>query len=137
VGVGAVGGALTLGALTAPSLTLLFTTGFLSCAGLVVMSVVGGFGVAAAALFVLGWISVMVVAGCQAALQLAAPDRLRGRIMSLHTFVYGGVFPFGAFSVGTISEHWGVPWAFRLAGLFGLAALTLVLVGWRRHARAA
>jgi predicted MFS family arabinose efflux permease len=137
VGVGAVGGALTLGALTAPSLTLLFTTGFLSCAGLVVMSVVGGFGVAAAALFVLGWISVMVVAGCQAALQLAAPDRLRGRIMSLHTFVYGGVFPFGAFSVGTISEHWGVPWAFRLAGLFGLAALTVVLVGWRRHARAA
>src|SRR5206468_6187043 len=69
-------------------------------------STIGRFGVAAAALFVLGWISVMVVAGCQAALQLAAPDRLRGRIMSLHTFIYGGVFPFGAFTVGSISEHW-------------------------------
>src|SRR5439155_1559527 len=83
----------------------LFGPGFLSCAGLVVMSTIGRFGVAAAALFVLGWISVMVVAGCQAALQLAAPDRLRGRIMSLHTFIYGGVFPFGAFTVGSISEH--------------------------------
>ena len=135
VGVGAVGGALTLGALQAPSISLLFTTGFLSCIGLLVMSTVGRFGVAAAVLFVLGWISVMVVAGCQAALQLAAPDRLRGRIMSLHTFIYGGVFPFGAFTVGSISEHWGVSWAFRVAGLFGLTALTLVLFWWRFRTR--
>jgi predicted MFS family arabinose efflux permease len=135
VGVGAVGGALTLGALQAPSISLLFTTGFLSCTGLVVMSTVGRFGVAALVLFVLGWISVMVVAGCQAALQLAAPDRLRGRIMSLHTFIYGGVFPFGAFTVGSISEHWGVSWAFRVAGLFGLTALTLVLFWWRFRTR--
>ena len=135
VGVGAVGGALTLGALQAPSISLLFTAGFLSCTGLVVMSTIGRFGVAALVLFVLGWISVMVVAGCQAALQLAAPDRLRGRIMSLHTFIYGGVFPFGAFTVGSISEHWGVSWAFRVAGLFGLTVLTLVLFWWRFRTR--
>ena len=137
VGVGAVGGALTLGALRVPSLRLLFATGFLSCTGLVVMSTIARFGVAAVVLFALGWVSVMVVAGCQAALQLAAPDRLRGRIMSLHTFIYGGVFPFGAFGVGSISEQWGVPWAFRIAGLFGLAALTLVLGWWRLRAREA
>jgi predicted MFS family arabinose efflux permease len=137
VGVGAVGGALTLGALRAPSLSLLFVTGFLSCAGLVVMSLVDRFDVAAVALFALGWISVMVVAGCQVALQLAAPDRLRGRIMSLHTFIYGGVFPFGAFTVGSISEHWGVSWAFRVAGLFGLGGLSLVVAWWRLRARAA
>ena len=137
VGVGAVGGALTLGALRAPSLPLLFTTGFLSCVGLVIMSIVDRFSVAAIALFALGWISVMVVAGCQAALQLAAPDRLRGRIMSLHTFIYGGVFPFGAFTVGSISEHWGVSWAYRIAGVFGLSALSLVLTWWRLRVRQA
>ena len=137
VGVGAVGGALTLGALRAPSLSLLFVTGFLSCAGLVVMSLVDRFGVAAVTLFALGWISVMVVAGCQVALQLAAPDRLRGRIMSLHTFIYGGVFPFGAFTIGSISEHWGVSWAFRVAGLFGLGGLSLVVAWWRLRARGA
>ena len=137
VGVGAVGGALTLGALRAPSLSLLFVTGFLSCAGLVVMSLVDRFAVAAGVLFALGWISVMVVAGCQVALQLAAPDHLRGRIMSLHTFIYGGVFPFGAFTVGSISEHWGVSWAFRVAGLFGLGGLSLVVAWWRLRARGA
>jgi predicted MFS family arabinose efflux permease len=135
VGVGAVGGALTLGALRAPSTTLLFATAFGSCTGLVVMSVIDRFVVAAVALFVLGWISVMVVAGCQASLQLAAPDRLRGRVMSLHTFIYGGVFPFGAFTVGSISEHWGVSWAYRVAGMFGLLALVVVLGLWRLRAR--
>ena len=131
VGCGAVGGALSLAALRAPSVTLLFATGFLSCVGLLVMSTIHRFGVALVALFVLGWVSVMVVAGCQAALQLAAPDRLRGRIMSLHTFIYGGVFPFGAFTVGFISERWGVPWAFRTAGIVGCTALALVLLWWR------
>src|SRR5439155_24762352 len=96
---------------------------------------VGRFAVAAGVLFGRGWISVLVVAGCQAALQLAAPDRLRGRIMSLHAFIYGGVFPFGAFTVGSISEHWGVSWAFRVAGLFGLTALTFVLFWWRFRTR--
>ena len=137
VGVGAVGGALTLGTLRGPSLSLLFVTGFLSCAGLVVMSTVTRFGVAAVALFALGWLSVMVVAGCQAVLQLAAPDRLRGRIMSLHTFIYGGVFPFGAFTIGSISEHWGVSSAFRVAGVFGLASLACVLAWWRLRLRVA
>ncbi|HEV8471765.1 MAG TPA: MFS transporter [Methylomirabilota bacterium] len=135
VGLGAVGGAISLGALRAPSVRLLFATDFLSCLGLVVMSTIDRFGVAALVLFLLGWVSVMVVAGCQAALQLAAPDRLRGRIMSLHTFVYGGVFPFGAFSVGSISEHWGVSWAFRIAGVFGLTSLALVFAWWRLRAR--
>ena len=134
VGVGAIGGALTLGALRAPSMRLLFVTAFLSCAGLLVMSTVDDFAIAAVALFGLGWVSVIVVTGCNVALQLAAPDELRGRIMSLHTFIYGGVFPFGAFTVGSISEHWGVPVAFRAAGIFALVGVGVVLAWWRLRA---
>lgn len=131
VGVGAIGGALTLGVLRAPSLRLLFAMGFLSSGGLLSMSTIDDFTLAAVTLFVLGWVSVIVVTGCNVALQLAAPDHLRGRIMSLHTFIYGGVFPFGAFGVGTISEHWGVPAAYRVAGVFALVGLTAVLAWWR------
>jgi predicted MFS family arabinose efflux permease len=134
VGVGAVGGALTLGLLRAPSLTLLFVTGFLSCAGLLTMSALRDFTLSAVTLFLLGWVSVIVATGCNVALQLAAPDALRGRIMSLHTFIYGGVFPVGAFTVGSISEQWGVPMAFRAAGTFGLVGLGAVLAWWRLRA---
>jgi predicted MFS family arabinose efflux permease len=98
------------------------------------MSTLRDFAMSALTLFLLGWVSVIVVTGCNVALQLAAPDALRGRIMSLHTFIYGGVFPFGAFSVGSISEHWGVPTAFRAAGIFGLVGLAAVLAWWRLRA---
>ena len=59
------------------------------------------------------------------------------KIIYLHTFIYGGVFPFGAFTIGSISEHWGVSWAFRVAGLFGLGGLSLVVAWWRLRARGA
>lgn len=134
LGVGAVAGALSLAMVgdRSPSLAVLFMTGFVSCGGLLVMSVVRHFGVAAAGLFVLGYTSIIVVAGCNATLQLTAPDELRGRVMSLHTFVFGGVFPIGVFFVGAISEHWGVPTAFAAGGIIGLLGLCVVFFFWRR-----
>src|SRR5688500_15193208 len=134
LGVGAVAGALSLAMVgdRSPSLAVLFTAGFVSCAGLLVMSVVQHFGVAVVALFILGYVSIIVVAGCNATLQLTAPDELRGRVMSLHTFVFGGVFPVGVFFVGFISEHWGVPAAFAMGGAIGLLGLVVVFIAWRR-----
>jgi MFS family permease len=64
-----------------------------------------------------------------------APDALRGRVMSLYTLLSGGVFPIGAFVVGFISEHWGVPRAFLIQGLLGLVALAALLIWWRRVAQ--
>jgi predicted MFS family arabinose efflux permease len=134
LGVGAVAGALSLAMVgdRSPSVSLLFVTGFVSCGGLLVMSVVRHFGVAVVALFVLGFTSIIVVAGCNATLQLTAPDELRGRVMSLHTFVFGGVFPIGVFFVGAVSEQWGVPTAFAVGGVIGLLGLCVILLFWRR-----
>ena len=53
----------------------------------------------------------------------AAPDALRGRMMSLYTLLSSGVFPIGAFVVGSISQSWGVSSAFAVNGAVGLAAL--------------
>ena len=134
LGVGAVAGALSLAMVgdRSPSVTMLFVAGFVSCGGLLVMSVVRHFGIATVGLFILGYTSIIVVAGCNAILQLTAPDELRGRVMSLHTFVFGGVFPVGVFFVGFISEHWGVPTAFAAGGIIGLLGLAVVLFFWRR-----
>jgi hypothetical protein len=52
-----------------------------------------------------------------------APDALRGRVMSLYTVLSGGVFPLGAFFVGTLSQSWGVSTAFAVNGALGLTAV--------------
>jgi predicted MFS family arabinose efflux permease len=132
LGVGAVAGALTLGAAARePSIAMLFGEAGLACGGLLLMSTVRHVPVAAGLLFVIGFFGIMLVASCNTALQLAAPDALRGRVMSLYTLIWGGVFPIGALCVGSISEGWGVPMAFRVMGSFALLALG-ALGGWWR-----
>jgi predicted MFS family arabinose efflux permease len=92
------------------------------------------FWVAAPLLAVTGFAGIMLTAGCNTRLQLAAPAALRGRVMGIYVLLSYVVFPIGAFAVGAISQRWGVSMAFRCGGLFGLAALAWWW-WWRRTPR--
>jgi predicted MFS family arabinose efflux permease len=128
LGVGAVAGALALGARATPEpgLGLLLGAAAVACASLVGLSAVRQFWTAAPVLFVTGFAGIIAVAGCNTALQLGAPDELRGRVMSLYTWVFGGVFPIGSFLVGATAERHGVSGALLLAGAAGLGLLGLL-----------
>jgi predicted MFS family arabinose efflux permease len=132
LGVGAVAGALTVGALGArrPPAWVLFTAASLACSALIALSTARGVWLAAVLLFFTGLFGLVLVASCNTAMQLAAPDELRGRVMSLYTLIWGGAFPFGAFIVGAISEHWGVGRALLVNGTAGLLGVALLLGWW-------
>jgi predicted MFS family arabinose efflux permease len=128
LGVGAVAGALAIGARAnpEPGVGLLLAAAAVACAGLVGLSTVRHFWAAAPVLFVTGFAGIITVTGCNTALQLGAPNELRGRVMSLYTWVYGGVFPIGSFLVGAISERHGVSTALLVNGVLGLGLLALL-----------
>src|SRR6266700_3715059 len=105
-------------------------TGALAGGGLLALSTARVFWFAAVAVFLTGLFGVVLVASCNTAMQLAAPDELRGRVMSLYTLVWGGAFPVGAFIVGSISEHWGVGRALLVNGTGGLVGAALLLGWW-------
>ena len=134
LGVGAVAGALTLGALrqARPSLSVTLAAAVLACLGILSLSLVRQFWTAVPVLFVTGYFAVLVTASSNATLQLSAPDALRGRVMSLYTLVFGGSVPLGALLVGAISEHWGVPTAFLAMGAAGLAGTLGLLLAASR-----
>ena len=102
LGMGAVTGALTVGALGArrPPITVMFAMATLALSSLVLLSAVRVFWQAVIMLYCTGLFGLVLVASCNTAMQLLAPDELRGRVMSLYTLVWGGVFPIGAFLVG-------------------------------------
>ena len=134
LGVGAMTAGLSLGAISARGLSSTVIAGAVgvACAGLLGLSVTRAFWPAGALLAVVGFTATLTAIGCNTSLQLAAPDALRGRIMSLYTVLSGGIFPVSAFFVGAISEAAGVSRAFAVNGLLGLAALAL-LVSLRRR----
>src|SRR5262245_18465310 len=128
LGVGAVAGALALGARAnpEPGLGLLLATAAVACTALVGLSTVRQAWAAVPLLFVTGFAGIITVTGANTTVQLGSPDELRGRVMSLYTWVWGGAFPFGSFLVGATAERYGVSAAFLLNGSLGLGLLLLL-----------
>jgi predicted MFS family arabinose efflux permease len=125
LGVGAVAAGLSLGAIGSrrPALNVIAVSAAAACAGLLALSAARAVWVAVILLASVGFTGTIAVASCNTSLQLMAPDALRGRMMSLYTLLSSGVFPIGAFVVGSISQSWGVSSAFAVNGALGLAAL--------------
>jgi MFS family permease len=48
-----------------------------------------------------------MMAGTSTLLQLRVPDALRGRVMSFHTTVFLGAFPFGGLVAGRLADDYG------------------------------
>ena len=76
---------------------------------------------AAALLFVTGAAFTLWTANSNSILQLAAPDHLRGRVMSLFLFAFAGLAPIGGLLSGWLVEVGGTELAFAVSGIVGLA----------------
>jgi len=137
LGAGAIAGALGVALLRRgrPPLSFLAATGAILCVGAIVLALAGRFTVAMAVLAVLGCFQIIFSTGCNTALQLIAPDAMRGRVMGLYAMAFAGVTPFGSLLIGTIAEHLGVQTACVVGGVTGLVAVgTLALFARRRGA---
>src|SRR5437870_4775960 len=84
-------------------------------------------------LLLMGFCGILFMAGSNSTVQLTVPDELRGRVMSLHTLMFAGVTPFGAFLMGSVAEAAGVKAALLVSGGGGLISVLALLAWW--HAR--
>jgi MFS family permease len=72
-------------------------------------------------------------ANSNAMVQLAAPDRLRGRIIGLYFYAFNGSGPLAGILAGWLCASGGTELAFAVAGIVGLVGTvaTALLLGWR------
>ena len=129
------GGGALVGALLSASLgraswkALLAGTGGFSVA-LLALAPQGTVVAAAALLFVTGVSFTLWTSNSQSILQLTAPDRLRGRVVSIYLFVFAGFAPLGGLLAGWLAHTGGTALAFLVAGVAGLAMTAL---GWLKR----
>ena len=137
VGLGAVAGAVVLASLGTerPPVILLITSALVLGGAAMTMSGVSRFGVAMALLGVMGFCGMLFMTGANTTVQLTVPDELRGRVMSLHTLMFAGMTPFGAFLVGAVTEALGARAGFFVTGAGGLVSILALTLWWRLRRR--
>ncbi|MBI4680722.1 MAG: MFS transporter [Nitrospirae bacterium] len=81
-------------------------------------------------LFLIGWGAISQVATANSLIQIVAPDRMRGRVMSSFTMVFLGMATLGNFAVGSMAHYIGTQAALGISAKFCLLGTILLL--WRK-----
>ena len=85
-------------------------------------------------LFLTGVFFTTWTANSQSIVQLTAPDHLRGRVLSIYLFAFGGFAPVGGLLAGWLSDVGGTQLAFFVAGIACLAMTAYTFVAGPRPA---
>jgi MFS family permease len=83
-----------------------------------------------------GFGAIGMAATANTTIQLAVPDELRGRVISVYTTVFVGTSPFGALLMGWIASRYGVPVSLAAGGVV-CAAVGIAAYVWLGRIRAA
>jgi MFS family permease len=95
---------------------------------LILLGLQRGYGLSAFLLALCGWCMVTFYGMANTTVQLNTEDRLRGRVMSVYTFTFGGLSPLGSLFAGTVAHWLKAPLTFALGGLItGIVFLVVIL----------
>jgi MFS family permease len=90
------------------------------------------FPLALALMVLIGFGSIWMAATGNATIQLAVPDQLRGRVMSVYTTVFSASVPIGGLAMGAVASVFGVAVAIAVGGVLTLA-IGLGAYAWGRR----
>jgi MFS family permease len=108
---------------------LLFTVGILSGGTLILFAFAGDWSTAIAAAALVGGAQAMFMALTNTFLQLATPDVVRGRVLSIYMMLSGGVMAFGNLASGRLADAFGVTPVLALPSLAFMVVIALSVLG--------
>src|SRR5208283_5916809 len=117
-GTGALIGAVSLAALSrqGPKSSFLLGGGAALSLILILIGTQNSYAWTALLLALAGWCMVTFFGMANSTIQLNTEDRLRGRVMSIYTFTFGGLTPFGSMFAGSVAHWVKAPLTFALGG---------------------
>jgi MFS family permease len=118
-GLGALIGSVSLAVLSqyGPKPLFLLGGGAVLSLALLLLGLQKSYGLSALLLGLTGWSMVTFFGMANTTVQLNTEDQLRGRVMSIYTFTFAGLTPFGSLFAGAVAHWFTAPLAFALGGL--------------------
>ena len=132
MGLGSLTAALLVAALDRPRPTVIVIGAF-GLGGLeIILGGVSSYPIALVAMFGAGFAAIAMMVSANTSIQLAVPDRLRGRVLSVYTTVFAGSTPIGAPIIGWLASAFSTQVALVVGGGIALVA-ALVAGAWVAH----
>jgi MFS family permease len=97
---------------------------------LIVFAFSRSFWLAAAGLVPVGFAMMTQMGASNTLIQTMAPDRLRGRVMSIYSMMFMGMAPIGALLAGVIAERFGAPFTVAAGGVIAIAGSIAFGLRW-------
>lgn len=128
VGIGAVIGSLTLASFSRTARRgMLLTIGTVALGVLeLAISAVRSLPLALIVLVLVGFCQTSIASLANTLIQTLAPDAARGRVMSVYTLAFNGMFPLGSLAAGAVAQKAGAPAAVLIGGCTVLLSIGLV-----------
>ena len=129
-GMGALIGAVSLAILSreGPKPSFLLGGGMVLSLVLVLIGSQNSYAWTALLLALAGWSLVTFFGMANSTIQLNTEDRLRGRVMSIYTFTFGGLTPFGSMFAGSVAHWVDTRFTFALGGFItGIVFFVVIL----------
>ncbi|MEO6207525.1 MAG: MFS transporter, partial [Candidatus Limnocylindrales bacterium] len=98
----------------------------------IALAVSGSFPVSLILMVLVGAGGITMAATANATIQLAVPDGLRGRVMSVYTTVFAGSVPIGGLAMGAMASAIGIPITILIGGILSLATGLAAFIWWQR-----
>ncbi len=129
MGLGSLTAALLVASLDRPRPTIIVIGAFGLGALEIVLGGVSSYPVALVAMYGAGFAAIAMMVSANTSIQLAVPDRLRGRVLSVYTTVFAGSTPIGAPIIGWLASAFSTQVALVVGGGIALVA-ALVAGAW-------
>ncbi len=129
LGAGSFIGALrvTTNSRSGPRFTVLLGGAAGMCVLLGALGFVKSYALACVVLLGVGFCAISFTTLVNSKIQLTTDDRMRGRVMSLYSLVFGGVTPIGSLYAGKLTEISGAPGCMWASGAIGVVGTGIVL----------
>ncbi|HEX7472543.1 MAG TPA: MFS transporter [Candidatus Limnocylindrales bacterium] len=98
----------------------------------ILIGVIGSYPIDLVLMFVAGSGAITMMATANTSIQMAVPDELRGRVMSVYTTVFAGTSPVGGLLLGGLASNAGAAAAIAWGGGVSVIAAVVGLVWLRR-----
>jgi MFS family permease len=127
MGVGSLTAALVVATFRRPRPGVIVLGGLVLGSLEVMLGTVRSYPVAIVVMFVIGFAAIAMAVSANTSIQMAVPDRLRGRVLGVYSTVFAGSTPIGAPIVGWLASALSTEVALVVSG--GLSALAAIVAG--------